>query len=141
MKLKAYHISLIILVFIIGCNAVKTNEKLKSSLTEDTGIKPDTIEIANDSLEYKIIIIDIGFNAWLQTQRPRGFYSQNFLENRNQQYVTAYNNRFMEASRYPRDLYPFLIDYDFKTDYGYEVNYLLYHYFLFFEETYNQKLR
>ncbi|MGO2102488.1 MAG: DUF6146 family protein, partial [Psychroflexus halocasei] len=33
------------------------------------------------------------------------------------------------------------IDYQPHIDYGYEVNYMLYHYFLFFEQKYNQKLR
>ncbi len=140
MKKLAYYIIVFTLALIFACNSVKTDSALKSkSPTKNS--KLDTIEIVNDSLEYKVIILEVGFNAWLQTQRPRGFYSQQYLELKNRQYVTTYNNRFLEPFKYSRDLYPFFIDYDFKTDYGYEVNYLLYHYFLFFEERYNQNLK
>jgi hypothetical protein len=140
MKTSSYSIISLLLCLVFACNSVKTDSALKPTKT-DSKTKVDTIEIVNDSLEYKVIILEIGFNAWLQTQRPRGFYSQQFLELKNRQKVTVYNNRFMEPSKYSRDLYPFFIDYDFKTDYGYEVNYLLYHYFLFFEERYSQNLR
>lgn len=101
----------------------------------------DTIVVKNDSLNYEIIITDVSFSGWLATQRPRGFYTQQFMEIRNQQYVVEYNNRFRNSVVNSSDLYTFEIEYNHRTDYGYEVNYLLYHYFLFFEEKYNQKLR
>jgi len=140
MKYISYCIILIISSIIIGCNSTKNNSNLKSK--KDTNSKKvDTISIKNDSIGYEVIILEIGFNVWLQTQRPRGFYSLQFLEQRNMQYVAVYNNRFLEPSTYSRDLYPFYIDYDPNINYGYEVNYLLYHYFLFFEEKYGVKLR
>lgn len=43
-------------------------------------------------------------------------------------------------TKYNRDLYLMRIDYDPQTDYGYEVNYLLYNYFLFFQRQYDQQL-
>ncbi len=129
---------LLIALTVLGCNALKQDKTFK--LDKNDAVAYDTIEIANDSLEYKIIILEVGFNAWLTTQRPRGFFSQQYLENRNVFYVNEYNNRVNEPSRFSRDLYPFIIDYLPRVDYGYEVNYLLYHYFLFFEEKYNQNL-
>ncbi|MBT0608938.1 DUF6146 family protein [Aequorivita echinoideorum] len=99
----------------------------------------DTIRIANDSLEYEIIIIEPGFQAWLASQPPRGFYGQPYLEVRNRLIVNEYNNRVRQINRYPRDLYVQEINYDTTIDYGYEVNYLLYNYFLFFQRRYNQK--
>ncbi|MDY8135605.1 DUF6146 family protein [Aquimarina sp. 2201CG5-10] len=99
----------------------------------------DTLRIANDSLEYEIIIIEPGFNAWLVTQPPRGFYSEQFLEIRNQIYVTEYNQRVLQPQRYNPNLYLQQINYERGTHYGYEVNYLLYNYFLFFEREYKQK--
>ena len=139
MKIKSLHIILILALMIIGCNATEKSSKLKTESPKQSK-NYDTIEIANDSLEYKIIILEVGFNSWLITQRPRGYYSQNFLENRNRIMVTEYNNRINEPSRYNPELYPLRIDYNYQTDYGYEVNYLLYHYFLFFQQEYNQNL-
>lgn len=44
----------------------------------------DTIKIASEESEYDIIIIEPGFNVWLNTTaRPEGFYNQTYLENKN----------------------------------------------------------
>ena len=75
MKLKDIHIIMILLLMIIGCNATKNSSKLKPQSQIPTSSKVDTIKIANDSLEYKIIILEVGFNSWLATQRPRGYYN------------------------------------------------------------------
>lgn len=139
MKLRTYHLILIILGLVVGCNSIQSTSS--STTTQlDSDQKLDTIRIANDSLEYELIILEVGFNAWLATQRPRGFYSQFFLENKNRLFVAEYNSRVIEPSRFNNQLYPFRIDYDYRTDYGYEVNYLLYHYFLFFQQKFNQNL-
>lgn len=140
MKLKNIHIIVILVLMIIGCNATKNSSKLKSAKPE-TNEKVDTIEIANDSLEYKLIILEVGFNSWLATQRPQGYYNQNYLEQKNMFLVSTYNSRVNQPSVYDPQLYPFQIDYQSHIDYGYEVNYLLYHYFLFFQQKYNQNLR
>lgn len=101
----------------------------------------DTIKIANDSLEYEIIIIDPGFNSWLaKNAKPRGFYSINFLESRNQTYVVEWNSRVNQMQGNNRNLYEMRIDYEPFTRYGYEVNYLLYNYFIYFQIANNQKL-
>lgn len=126
-------------ILLSSCSATQRNSDQTSS-NSDSEIAEDTIRIANDSLEYEVIIFEPGFNAWLQTQRPRGYYSQNYLELKNNFYVTEYNARVNSASQWDTNLYSMRIDYDQNTDYGYEVNYLLYHYFLFFEEKYNQNL-
>ena len=140
MKFKSLHIVIGLALLILGCNATQKSQQFKADKSQKTQ-EYDTIEIANDSLEYKIIILEIGFNSWLATQRPRGYYSQNYLENRNQILVAEYNNRVNQPSRFDPLLYPFKIEYNSNTDYGYEVNYLLYHYFLFFQQRYNQNLR
>lgn len=101
----------------------------------------DTVRIANDSLEYEIIIIEPGFNNWLATRNPRGFYEQFWLENRNIFLVTEYNNRVFNNTQFDPDIYIQPIDYDRTVDYGYEVNYLLWNWFEFFQERNGQKLR
>lgn len=101
----------------------------------------DTIKIENDSLEYEIIIIDPGFNTWLYSiAKPRGYYSQNYLENRNQIYVINWNQRVQQPQIYDPGLYEMQIDYSPHVDYGYEVNYQLYNYFIYFQRKYNQRL-
>lgn len=100
----------------------------------------DTVRIANDSLEYEIIIIEPGFNLFINSYaRPRGFYSQSYLESKNQFLVTEYNQRVRQPFRYNPDLYINEINYEPNIDYGYEVNYLLYNYFVFFSRHYNQR--
>ena len=93
-----------------------------------------------DSLEYEIIITDIGFETYLNTiAKPENFYSQEFYENKNRFYVTEWNIRAQNPLRYRSDIYENQIDYDFNVDYGLEVNYKLYNYFKFIEYKYNQR--
>ncbi|TPN88705.1 DUF6146 family protein [Aquimarina algicola] len=133
--MKNIFYSLIIGIIIVSCSSTR-NKNVYISYED----KPeDTIRIANDSLEYEIIIIEPGFNAWLVTQRPRGFYSEQFLENRNRQYVIEYNQRVIQPQRFDPNLYVQQINYESSIHYGYEVNYLLYNYFLFFEQRYRQR--
>jgi hypothetical protein len=101
----------------------------------------DTVRIANDSLEYEVVIIEPGFNGWLQsTARPRGYYSESHLESRNRQWVMEWNSRVNQPNRYDPNLYEMRINYDFGVHYGYEVNYLIYNYFIYFQMHYKQKL-
>lgn len=127
------------MIFIYACNTSKPpvdkSEVLISAKANDT------VKIANKELEYEIIIIDPGFNTWLITQaQQRGYYTQEFLENRNYILVTEWNNRVLQPRRYRRFLYEWQINYDPDIDYGYEVNYLLYNYFVYFQLKYNQRL-
>ncbi|WP_405368263.1 MULTISPECIES: DUF6146 family protein [unclassified Nonlabens] len=137
--MKTFIYSIFVIVAIVGCSTMDTGKNKK--LTSNSSVKNDTIRIVNDSLEYEIIIFEPGFNSWLGTQPPRGYYSQSAMEISNALKVTTYNIRSRNPIKYGSHLYPFAIDYNRRTDYGYEVNYLLYNYFLFFEQKYNQKLK
>ena len=126
----------------VGCGSKKaavTVSDEEKELFNQTG--QDTVNIASDETEYEIIIIEPGFNFWLQSiARPEGYYSQSYLENRNQLYVINWNIRVTQPSRFDPNLYLLQIDYDSGIDYGYEVNYKLYNYFIFFQRKYNQRL-
>ncbi|HPJ09471.1 MAG TPA: DUF6146 family protein [Flavobacterium sp.] len=125
-----------IIALIVGCSAQKSN-----TVVADKSIsKKDTIRIANDSLEYEVIIIEPGFESWLATAKPRNYYSLTFLENKNYFFVTEYNRRVLDVHRYNPNLYEMRIDYDPNIHYGLEVNYLLYNYFIYFQNRYKQKL-
>lgn len=127
----------ILAAVIIGCASTSS----KKDIGATSEVLSDTVRIANDSLEYEILIIEPGFNAWLITQRPRGYYDQFFLENRNIFLVAEYNRRFLNGLQFNPNLYIQPIDYRNDIDYGYEVNYLLWHWFQYFQQQNNQKLR
>ena len=127
-----------LLLVSIGCNSSKT---IANADNNSIAKVSDTIKIANDSLEYEVIIIDPGFSSWLAGRaRPRGFYSEIYLENKNQIYVYEWNSRVLQPQRYDSNLYEMRIDYDPNIHYGYEVNYLIYNYFVYFQNKYNQPL-
>ncbi|GHC52066.1 DUF6146 family protein [Ulvibacter litoralis] len=133
-----YLVSLLIVAFgIYSCESGKSTVKNTSDTT--TAVN-DTVRIANDSLEYEILIIEPGFNSWIQTQPPKGYYGLTFLENKNRFFVSEYNNRVRNPFNYSTALYPLEIDYNIGTSYGLEVNYMLYNYFLYFQKKYKQKL-
>lgn len=118
--------------------ALKITEEEKMAFTQKEG---DTVKIASDKTEYEIIIIEPGYNFWLQSiARPEGYYSQSYLENRNNLYVIEWNQRVQQPFRYDPNLYELQIDYSPNIDYGYEVNYKLYNYFIYFQRKYNQRL-
>jgi len=127
------------LVLFLICCCSQTKPLVAKSISENV-IKNDTIRIANDSLAYEVIIIEPGFEAWLTTQKPRNYYSLQYLENHNIRFVTQWNNRVAQPYRYDPTLYEMRIDYFSSIDYGYEVNYLLYHYFMYFQSRYKQRL-
>ncbi|MCE2612044.1 DUF6146 family protein [Flavobacteriaceae bacterium D16] len=101
----------------------------------------DTVTISDPDSKYEIIIIEPGFNFWLNSiAQPRGYYSQNFLETRNRLYVIEWNQRVMQPNRFDPLLYELQINYEQNVDYGYEVNYKLYNYFIYFQRKYRQRL-
>jgi len=134
-KVWAFIPALLLIICIASCGGVK--QDVQNTVNSGN----DTVRIANDSLEYEIIIIEPGFNSWLATQRPRGYNEQFWLENRNIFLVTEYNNRVLSGTQFDPNIYIQQINYKQNIDYGYEVNYLLWNWFQFFQERYNQKLR
>ena len=137
MKKSIYIIAIIICV-IVGC---RTSKSVVVEKEKPTGIKSDTIRIANDKLEYEVIIIDPGFSSWLiSNAQPRNYHSQSYLESKNQIWISEWNSRVLQPMRYSPNLYEMTIDYTPSIDYGYEVNYLIYNYLVYFQNTYKQKL-
>lgn len=136
--MKKIVFSLILIFALASCHFDKnitTKAKTPDKVKDD-----DVVRIANDSLEYEVVIIDPGFNTWLVTRaKPRGFYSETYLENRNQIYVNEWNSRALQHMRYG-DLYEMQINYDPNIRYGYEVNYLIFNYMTYFQIKNKQQL-
>ncbi|WP_317040099.1 DUF6146 family protein [Flavobacterium urocaniciphilum] len=131
--MKQFYI-VILMCFLVSC---QSNKKMATENPEK--MTSDTIRIANEELEYEVVIIDAGFTSWYNAYaKPRGYYSQSYLESRNRIWVTEWNAR----SRNPQysDLYQLPIDYQFDINYGYEVNYMLYYYLVYFQLTNKQQL-
>ena len=127
---------LLVSLFIFSCGTQKN-----SVTSADETQKEEPVRIANESLEYEVIIIDIGFNTYLNTiARPMSFYSNEFLRTRNIFYVTEWNSRARNPSMFNPSIYENIIDYQTYIDYGLEVNYKLFWYFQFAQRKYNMRL-
>ena len=129
-------------LFLMGCAAQKESMDItpeeKALFDSNTA---EAVEISDGKTAYEITIIEPGFHTWLLSiARPEGYYSQSFLEHRNALMVSTWNQRVMQPGRYNPNLYEMQINYDPQIDYGYEVNYKLYNYFIYFQRKYNQRL-
>ena len=99
-------------------------------------IKADTVSA--DSMEYRLIIMDPGFDSWLATKPSKDFYSNEYYAQKNRLYVAEWNQMYLTSHN--NDLYDNYIDYKPNTDYGIDINYRLYYYFRYFEEKNHIKL-
>lgn len=149
---NCFYIITLFFFLLLSCNSKKSavaSPERNLSVKNDTiqiaknavKVTNDTVRIANEELQYEVIIIDPGFSSWLASRSfPRGYHSQSYLENKNIFYVTEWNNRVLQPQRYNPNLYEMSINYDQNTNYGYEVNYLIYNYMIYFQNTYKQNL-
>ena len=132
MKTLFYYLT--IGLFLVGCSSIT------KTTTNDMQLPEGTVRISNDDLEYEIIIIDPGFETYLNTvAKPANFYSQSYYETKNKLYVTEWNIRARNPLKYNSNIYENVIDYDFNINYGLDVNYKLYNYFKFVEYKYKQR--
>ena len=138
--MKSYLLALSLIVLFFSCNSSK--DKITTVKPETvTETVNDTVRISSKDLEYDVIIIEPGFNTWLVTNaKPESFYTQNFLEARNIRLVTEWNNRAAQPSKYNSNLYEMQINYQNGVNYGFEVNYKMYNYFIYFQNKYKQNL-
>jgi hypothetical protein len=122
----------IMLVILLAIKTVGFSQKK----TYGEQIKADTVSA--DSMEYRLIILAPGFDSWLATKPSKEFYSNEYYEQKNRLYVAEWNHRYLSIQN--NDLYDNYIEYKLNTDYGININYKLYYYFRYFEETNHVKL-
>ncbi len=119
--------------FVVSCGSYPTKN--------NSTVKEEPVVIANEALQYEIIIIDIGFTTYLNTiARTKEYYSESYLKSKNRVYVSVWNDRARNPQRYNSSIYENIIDYEPSVDYGLDVNYKLYWYFKFAENKYRMKL-
>jgi hypothetical protein len=124
---------IILLLSILLFSSCQTTKKVKNTKQDNP------VKIANKELEYEIIIFDNGFETYLYSiAKPMNYYSESYLENKNKFYVATWNERARNPMSYNPNIYENVIDYDFNTHYGLEVNYKLYNYFKFVEYKYGE---
>ncbi len=109
---------------------------------QQSNVVPVKVAIENDSIEYDIIVTDIGYERFLLTiAKPMEFYSKEYYELKNRLYVPLYNQQVRTARTGKwSQIFEQEIEYDPTIDYGLELNYKLYNYFKFIEYTYKIKL-
>lgn len=120
-------------LFVYSCGTTKDRQMTHNDANSDT------LQIANDSLDFDLVVFEPGFDIWLLRQLPMEAYNLKYLESMNQRYINEYNRRAMTPSVYGH-LYPQPINYDRSQEYGIKLNYMLFMYFNFFQEEYNQRL-
>ncbi|WP_375239511.1 DUF6146 family protein [Aurantibacter sp.] len=130
-----------VIIIILAFASCNTSKKTITEKPVQQTKENDTVTISSNKLEYDLIIIEPGFNIWLNSiAKPEGFYSQSYLEQKNNLYVLEWNNRVNQSGRYSQNLYEMQINYQSSIDYGYELNYKLYNYFIYFQNKYKQNL-
>jgi hypothetical protein len=122
MKTKVLFTMVIVLLCTLSLNAQKGKEKLK--------VVADTVAV--DSTEYELVVFDPGFETWL-LMKPKNMHSDSYYRAKNLLYVTEWNSRYMNQLNNSA-LYDSYIDYRADIDYGYDFDYRLYYYFVYFEE-------
>ena len=138
--IKQLGVILFMLLIISSCgnfNNTSNEDKVEYSTLTLEGI-------SDDSLEYNIIIDDIGYDSFLIMQKPMNFYSQRYYENWNRYYVSDWNIKVGTANYHStkyQNVFDMYIDYDPTVDYGMMVNYKLYYYFRFVENKYNVRFK
>ena len=111
------------ILLIVACSAQKGLVEVKSNNEES---------IVADSLEYDLETFDGRFETWYQLQKSPAMYrSQQYYENWNRQYVSAWNYNAMSGRR--KSFFEPIIGYEYTVDYGFELNHELFHYFQYVE--------
>ena len=75
------------------------------------------------------------FESYIATKPSAQFYSQQYYENWNMQYVIEWNIRHRNTLRYG-GFYETEINYNSMEEYGLDLNYRLYYYFQFIKDKY-----
>ena len=113
-----------IILFIAACSTQKGLVTVKSN---------NEGSIVEDSLEYELVTFDGKFETWYQMHNSPSMYrSQQYYENWNRQYVSAWNYNAMSGRR--NSFFETIVGYESTVDYGFELNHELFYYFQYVEQ-------
>ena len=112
-----------IILLIVACSTQKGLVTVKSN---------NEGSIVEDSLEYELVTFDGKFETWYQMHNSPSMYrSQQYYENWNRQYVSAWNYNAMTGRR--NSFFEPIVGYESTVDYGFELNHKLFYYFQYVE--------
>ena len=115
-----------------------TNQTTSTPNKEDNSLKFEP----NEDGDYDIVVFDPQYDIYLKTTAlPKEYYSKEYYEQKNRQYVMIWNQRHMQPMTYNPDLYAVSIDLDPSIDYGYDFEYKLFNFFRFIETKYRVRIR
>lgn len=110
------------LIMAVACSSTRNTVKINN-------VEVDAAE--SDSLEYELETFDTRFETWYALQdRPSTYRSEQYYENWNQQYVTAWN---FNATRPGNSFFETIVGYDPTVDYDFELDHKLFYYFQYVE--------
>ena len=113
-----------IILLIVACSTQKGLVTVKSN---------NEGSIVEDSLEYELVTFDGKFETWYQMHNSPSMYrSQQYYENWNRQYVSAWNYNAMTGRR--NSFFEPIVGYESTVDYGFELNHELFYYFQYVEQ-------
>lgn len=128
--MKKLFFLLMAVTFLTACSGPK--ETVKTEPKGMVKIEPKVNESHEDSVEYELIVFDTGFETWYMIQNsPARYRSQQYYENWNQQYVSAWN--YLATQPRKRSFFEPIIGYEPGVDYGFELNHKLFYYFQYVE--------
>lgn len=87
--------------------------------------------ITEQPTEYDLAVLDVGYESFLSMQPSAGNFSLSYLQNKNQRYVSLWNQRVLTGNP---EIYEMQIDYDSENYYGLEFEHKLYMFFKFMEK-------
>ena len=113
-----------IVLLIAACSTQKGLVTVKSNIGESS---------VEDSLEYALETFDGKFESWYQLHNSPAMYrSQQYYENWNRQYVSAWNYNAVSGRK--NSFFEPIVGYEFNVDYGIEINHELFYYFQYVEQ-------
>jgi hypothetical protein len=120
-------------VFIIIASAGFAS-KFEPFVNPPDTLKFEPIDESKDSVEYELIIFDPAFDSWFfKNRRPIDFFEKSYLESWNSQLVPQWNSALVSPRH--RDCAPTTyLDYRPEIDYGKELNYKLFYYFMYTQQ-------
>ena len=131
--MKALQKALIVFIILIGIG--KQGQALFNQSPPDTLHFVKTDQESNDTIEYRLIILDPGFDTWFaRTKNPQSFYHEPYLENWNRTLAGQWNALITAGGGRRSCLPETYLNYDSRVDYGMELNHKLFYYFRFVQE-------
>jgi hypothetical protein len=129
------YVFVLLAFFVLGACSTYSSFNQPNPVT--TNLADKASASIEDSTEYELLILDVGFDSWFATRNtPAMAHSNSYYKNWNYQYVIEWNQKHSQGHPYFENH----INFDPFEDYGFDVNYKLYHYFLFVEEKTGIKL-